>query len=188
MAPASVLSRPQPERGEKTRTPGEPPDHALGRSRGGIGSKLHVVWDSLGTITAFRLTAGNVNECTAFVALMESVSVPSGHGRPRKRPRRLAGDKGYSTRAIRAWCSKHNVRAVIPERRDQIEQRKRRPGRKPAFDREQYRRRNIVERAVGWLKNQRRIATRSEKRAVHYESMITIALVARYATKLPDTT
>jgi len=42
MAPASVLSRPQPERGEKTRTPGEPPDHALGRSRGGIGSKLHV--------------------------------------------------------------------------------------------------------------------------------------------------
>jgi transposase len=147
-----------------------------------------VVWDSLGTITAFRLTAGNVNECTAFVALMESVSVPSGHGRPRKRPRRLAGDKGYSTRAIRAWCSKHNVRAVIPERRDQIEQRKRRPGRKPAFDREQYRRRNIVERAVGWLKNQRRIATRSEKRAVHYESMITIALVGRYATKLSDTT
>lgn len=119
---------------------------------------------------------------------MESVSVQSGHGRPRKRPKRLAGDKGYSTRAVRAWCRKHHVQAVIPERSDQIEQRKRRPGRKPVFDREQYRRRNIVERAVGWLKNQRRIATRSEKLAVHFEAMITIALVARYATKLSDTT
>jgi Transposase DDE domain. len=147
-----------------------------------------VVCDSRGTITAFRLTAGNVNECTEFVPLMESVCVSSSHGRPRKRPKRLAGDKGYSTQAIRAWCRKHRVRAVIPERRDQIEQRRRRPGRRPVFDREQYRRRNIVERAVGWLKNLRRIATRSEKLAVHFEAMVTIALVARYATKLSDTT
>ena len=61
--------------------------------------------------------------------------------------------------------------------------------RPPRFDRTLYRRRNIIERAVGWLKNLRRIATRSEKLAVHYHSMVTIALIARYATKhLSDTT
>lgn len=62
------------------------------------------------------------------------------------------------------------------------------PVRRPVFDREQYRRRNIIEHAVGGLKNLRRIATRPEKLAVHFEAMITIALVARYATKSSDTT
>ncbi len=74
-------------------------------------------------------------------------------------------------------------------RKDQLEQRRKRAGRKPTFDREQYRRRNVVERAVGWLKNLRRIATGSQKLATRFSAMITIALVARYATKyLSDTT
>lgn len=74
-------------------------------------------------------------------------------------------------------------------RKDQLEQRRKRAGHKPAFDREQYRRRNVVEHAVGWQKNLRRIATRSERLATHFCAMITIALVTRYATKyLSDTT
>lgn len=145
--------------------------------------------DSQGIITAFRLTAGQTNECTEFVPLMEAVSILTGLGRAKRRPKRVAADKGYSTRAIRSWCRKHHVRAVIPERTDQIEQRKKRPGRKPAFERDQYRRRNVVERAVGWLKNLRRVATRSDKLARSFESWITVALVARYATRyLSDTT
>lgn len=130
----------------------------------------------------------NVNECTEFEPLMESIRVPTGHGPPKRRPRRVAGDKGYSTRAIRSWCRAHRVGAVIPERVDQLERRKRTSGRPLKFDREAYRRRNIVERSIGWMKNLRRIATRSEKLAVHFESMVTIALVARYAGLLSDTT
>lgn len=120
---------------------------------------------------------------------MERLAIRSPHGPPKRRPRRVVGDKGYSTRSIRAWCRRHRVRAVIPERTDQQAQRQRRPGRRPRFDREAYRRRNIIERAVGWLKHLRRLATRAEKLATHFAAMVTIALVARYAARyLSDTT
>jgi transposase len=130
-----------------------------------------------------------VNECEVFIELMEDLAIRSPQGPPRRRPKQVVGDKGYSTRAIRAWCRRRRVRAVIPQRTDQLAQRRRHPGRPLAFDRAAYRRRNIIERAVGWLKQLRRLATRAEKLARHFAAMITIALVARYATRyLSDTT
>ena len=145
--------------------------------------------DAQGIIGAFQVTAGNVNECTVFPALMQAVAIRSAGGRARRRPRCVAGDKGYSTPAIRRWCRAHRVRAVIPERSDQLAQRSHRRGRKPAFDPVAYRRRNVVERAVGWLKNLRRIATRAEKLATHFAAIVTIALIGRYAGRcLPDIT
>lgn len=130
------------------------------------------------------MSAGNLNECTEAIPLLESVAI----GR-RSRPRSLAGDKGYSTRAIRAWCRRHHLKAVIPERVDQLEQRRDRHHRSLAFDSSMYRRRNVIERTVGWMKHLRRIATRSEKLALNFEAMVTVALIARYATVyLSDTT
>lgn len=166
----------------------EPADHALGRSRGGWGSKLHIACDRAGVVVGFRVTAGQINECTEFVPLLESVAIRRADGPPLRRPDAIAGDKGYSTVAIRAWCRAHRVRAVIAERDDQRERRAHRPGRKPAFDREEYRERNIVERVIGWLKNLRRIACRAEKLAVRYAGMVTVALIARTATALSDIT
>jgi transposase len=143
-----------------------------------------VLCDSHGIITAFRITAGNINECTEAIPLLESIFI----GR-RSRPRHLAGDRGYSTRAIRAWCRRRHMKAVIPERVDQLEQRRRHGGRPLVFNASLYRRRNVIERAVGWMKNLRRIATRSEKLAMNFEAMFTVALIARYATRyLSDTT
>lgn len=107
----------------------------------------------------------------------------------RRRPRQLLGDKAYSTRAIRAWATQHHLHLVVPERRDQIAQRQHRPGRKPHFERETYRARNVIERAVGWLKRYRRLATRSEKLAVCFHAAICLALTATYAAKyFSDTT
>lgn len=166
----------------------EPADHALGRSRGGWGSKLHVVCDRAGLVVGFRVTAGQVNECTEFVPLLEGIAIRRAEGPPLRRPAAIAGDKGYSTQAIRAWCRAHRVRAVIAERDDQRARRAHRPGRKPNFDREQYRGRNIVERVIGWLKNLRRLAFRAEKLAVRYAGMVTLALIARTATGLSDST
>jgi transposase len=77
---------------------------------------------------------------------------------------------------------------VIAERDDQRAQRAHRPGRKPAFDRAQYRERNVVERVIGWLKNLRRLAFRAEKLAVRYAGMVTLALIARTAARLSDIT
>jgi transposase len=107
----------------------------------------------------------------------------------RRRPACLVGDKAYSTRPIRAWARRHHVQLIVPERVDQIAQRAHRPGRKPRFDRAVYRGRNIVERAVGWLKRWRRLATRADKLAVCYHAASCVVLATRYAAMpFSDTT
>ncbi len=81
------------------------------------------------------------------------------------------------------------MQLVVPERVDQIEQRSHRPGRKPRFERAVYRARNVVERAVGWLKRWRRVATRAEKLAVTYRGAVCLVLAATYSAKyFSDTT
>ncbi len=97
-------------------------------------------------------------------------------GRPHPRPERLAADKGYSFERIRTWLRQHRIEAVIPERADQ---RKHRHGPAPHFDRKAYRRRNIIERCIGWLKESRRIVTRFEKLALNFAAMIKLAMIDR---------
>ena len=52
------------------------------------------------------------------------------------------------------------------------------------FDKASYRRRSIVEQVIGWLKECRRVATRYEKRAIHYLSMVKLAMIGRYLRKI----
>jgi transposase len=92
-----------------------------------------------------------------------------GRGRPRLRPRRVAGDKAFTGRPVRSFLRPRGVGAVIPTQRKE----RRRPG----FDRDAYRRRNRVERLINRLKQFRRIATRYEKRAVNYAAMLTIGMI-----------
>ena len=96
-------------------------------------------------------------------------------GRPRKRPEHLLADRGYSFEGCRQVLRRRGIPHTIPERKDQKERRAGRPGRRPSFDREAYRRRNVVERCVNRLKQWRAIATRYEKRAVNYRAMVIIA-------------
>lgn len=106
-----------------------------------------------------------------FETLMDTVKI----GR-RRRPLAIAGDKAYDLPRIRRWCQRHRVRAVIPEK-NKPHGRKR--GRPPVLDEAAYCRRNVVERCIGWLKICRRIATRSEKLALHYLAMVKLAMVQR---------
>ncbi|MDP9843474.1 transposase [Streptosporangium lutulentum] len=103
-----------------------------------------------------HLTGGNVADCTAFEAVMAALRLPRrGAGRPRTRPDGLLGDKGYSSKKIRAYLRRRGIKAVIPERKDQLANRKRKGGqggRPPAFDRQSYKQRNLVERCFGKLK------------------------------------
>ena len=108
---------------------------------------------------------------------MDAVRIPQELGRPRHRPERVAGDKGYSYPRVRMWLRNHKIKAVIPQRSDQIKYHR---GRPLNFDREAYRRRNIVERCIGWLKECRRLATRFEKLAVNFLAMVKLAIIARY--------
>ena len=143
---------------------------ALGRSRGGFSTKLHVRAEGRGKPLVLLITAGQRHEQTAFEPLMTQGAVKRrGAGRPRLRPRRVVGDKGYSSKRIRSYLRQRGSGVVIPRRKDE-----RRRGR---FDKAAYRQRNVVERLIARLKQFRRVATRYEKRAANYRGMLTLAAI-----------
>ncbi|WSJ34416.1 IS5 family transposase [Streptomyces subrutilus] len=164
----------------------EPGDHALGRSRGGLTTKVHLVADGRCRPLAVLLSAGQRNDALFFEAVMARVRVPrTGPGRPRTRPDQVSADRAYSSRAIRTHLRARGIRALIPEPSDQVANRKRRGragGRPPAFDSEDYKIRNTVERCIARLKQWRGIAMRTDKLAVHYEAALTVAAIAIWAT------
>lgn len=128
-----------------------------------------------------QVTPGQTHESAAFEQAVEAVRI----GR-RRRPRRIAGDKGYDIPRIRRCLRRRRIGAVIPEKH---KPHGRKPGRPPAFDRDAYRRRNVIERCIGWLKHARRIATRYEKTAVNFLAMLKLAMIQHYfKTHLRDTT
>jgi transposase len=103
-------------------------------------------------------------------------------GRRRKRwskkhrPSKLAGDKGYSSKRVRDFIREQKIKPVIPHKDNE----KARHDPNVVFDKEAYRQRHVVEQAVGWLKECRRIATRFEKLAVHFLGMLELAMIRRY--------
>lgn len=121
--------------------------------------------DAQGVPLGALVTAGQSHESRSFESVMDTVRI----GR-RRRPDAVAGDKGYSYPRIRRWCARRGIQAVIPTRKDQP--------REP-FSRRKYRRRNTVERCIGWLKCCRRIATRHEKLATSFKAMVTLAMIQR---------
>ena len=150
----------------------EPEDHALGRSRGGFGTKLHLVVDGHGIPLAAVVSPGQRHESKFVDPVLRAVHLrrPGGRGgRPRTKPRRLAGDKGYSYKVVRRYLRRRGIQAVIPTRKDQRAN--------PRFDKATYRRRNIIERLVGWMKENRRLATRYEKLAVNYLALVKLAMI-----------
>ena len=153
-----------------------PPEEALGRSKGGFSTKLHLCCDGKGRPLSLVLTGGQRHESTQLEALLDEIRIPrTGRGRPRKRPDHLIADKGYSYPTCRDLLRRRSIAHTIPERRDQRERREKRPGRKPSFEKETYQRRNVVERCVSKLKQWRAIATRYDKRAVNYRAGVIVA-------------
>ena len=145
-------------------------NQALGRSRGGFSSKLHFLTDGAGTPLGVTVTAGQTNEPHEFENLMSTVP-PTWLRDPQWRPGAIAGDKGYSAGYIRDWLRKREVEDVIARRKNET--------RSEQFDKQLYRRRNVVERAIGWLKENRRIATRYDKKAASYLAAVKIAIIRK---------
>ncbi len=106
--------------------------------------------------------------------------LPGLSGRPRTRPRHLAGDKAYSYRPVSAYLRRRRIRPVIPPRKGGSMGK----GCPRAFDPDLYRRRNAIERCVGWLKGCRSIATRHEKLAVNFAVMVKLAFLRQYLRTL----
>jgi transposase len=145
-----------------------------------------VVTDGNGTPLSVQVTPGQAHESSVFEETVDAVRIAQPIGPPRTRPLRIAGDKAYDIPRVRRWLRDHRIAAVIPEK---SKPHGRKPGRPPNFDREAYRRRNVIERCIGWLKHARRIATRYEKTAVNFLAMLKLAMIQHYfKTHLRDAT
>ncbi|NBA93555.1 IS5 family transposase [Pseudomonas sp. R5(2019)] len=154
----------------------EPSDHALGRSRGGLTTKIHMLCDANGVPLRFLLPGGQASDIAYAQPLLDEVCIPSLRGRPRKRCRWLLADKVYAAEALRRYCDHYRIQPVIPLR---TMKRKPKPGLPRLFDRPKYRQRNIIERMFGWLKENRRIVTRFDKLAKSFAAMVSLACAMR---------
>ncbi len=154
---------------------------ALGRSRGGLSTKVHLVADQRCRPLALVTTVGQRHDAVAFELVLGKLAVRRpGPGRPRTRPDDVLADKAYSSKAIRQHLAKRGIKAVIPTKADQDAARARkgcRGGRPPAFDPDRYKGRNTVERAVNKLRATRAVATRYDKRDYMYRGTLAVASI-----------
>lgn len=166
----------------------EPPDHAIGRSRGGLTTKIHALVDGNQRPLVLMLGAGQGGDSPMFENLMEAVKVKRpGPGRARTRPDRAMADKAYSSKAIRKYLRDRGIECVIPEKEDQKGNRKRNcsaGGRPVSYDSEAYKRRNVVERSFNTLKQWRSLATRYDKLALTYRSAAVLQAVVIWSAAL----
>jgi transposase len=121
-----------------------------------------------------EVTPGQEHESTQAAPLLDGVRIRGKPGPPRQRFERIAGDKAYDSEAIRGDIRRRRSEPVISHRR-------RPDGTYPpsaeGFDKETYRRRNVVERLIGKLKEFRRIATRYDKLAESFKCFILLGFI-----------
>ena len=149
----------------------------MGRSRGGLTCKIHVLCDGEGHPLTFRLTAGQVHESSVLdgVLIGADGQLFDDDDEPIAWPVALAADKGYRADWIDAYLLDLGITPVIPSKVNED-----RDARPVKFDKTTYRDRNIIERLIGWRKECRRVFSRFEKTAKNFTGMIKMAFIQRY--------
>lgn len=128
----------------------------MGRSRGGLTTKLHAVGDGRGDPIRFGLTGGETADISSAETMLEGLEAM-----------RFIADKGYDSDALTAWIQAKDAECVIPPRKNRKNPR--------PYDRQAYRSRNLIERLFNKLKQFRRIATRYDKTAVSFLGFVHLA-------------
>jgi len=131
---------------------------ALGRSRGGFGSKIHAVVNSFGQPVKLHLTGSEAADSPQLPGLIAGVKSEV-----------VLADKGYDSDANRAAIRQQGAQPCIPPRKNRKEP--------IPYDRHLYGARNVVERYFGRIKQYRRVATRFDKRARNYLGFVWFATI-----------
>ncbi|EOL8851569.1 IS5 family transposase [Klebsiella michiganensis] len=166
--------------GAKKKHPDELDEHGLGRSRGGFGTKVHLATDSTGLPLSLFLSGGQSHESRYAETLLNRVGVIRRNGHLKCRPKAVLADKGYSSQSLRHHLKIKGIKAVIPFKSNEKASR---DGRRKLNVR-LYKKRNVVERCFAILKENRRIATRSEKTARNYLSMLKLGAIRLFLRRL----
>lgn len=129
----------------------------MGRSRGGLTTKIHALVDANGNPIALKLSEGQAHDGRSAADLLDSVK--AGHV--------LLADRGYDSDALRAAMAERGAWANIKPMPNRVNV--------PAFSAWLYRWRNLVERFFSKLKHFRAVATRFEKHDANYLALIKLA-------------
>jgi transposase len=128
----------------------------VGRSRGGLTTKIHLVADSAGRPLRFLLTPGQAADITSAPELLAGLKAKA-----------VIADKGYDSRTLRDLVRAKRMRVVIPSKANRK--------RAIRYDKEIYKQRNLVERCFNKLKHFRRISTRFDRLDCHFMGALHLA-------------
>lgn len=131
---------------------------ALGRSRGGFSTKIHILVDALGNPVKFVLTAGQEADVTQAGPLID------GH-----KAGAFLLDKAYDSDAVVAAAKRQGAEAVIPSKKNRKVPRD--------YDKHLYKERKKVEWFINLIKQYRRVATRYEKSARNFLGFVHVVSI-----------
>lgn len=135
---------------------GEHFNQEIGRSKGGLTTKIHAVVDGLSNPLRIHLTAGNVNDIVSACGLIEDLLA-----------NKLLADRAYDANKLLALTEHQNYTVVIPPMPGRLVQRE--------YDTHTYKERHLIECFFAKLKSFRRVATRYDKLAITFKTAVMLA-------------
>ena len=137
-------------------------DVCIGRTRGGKNTKIHALVNREGIPVCLSLSAGNCADCDQAIPLLQKLGKIKGSN--------VLGDRAYGAKKIRLYLTEQGAQYTIPPTKNLLHPWK--------YDRQTYKRRNVIERCFCRLKDFRRIATRYDKRADSFQAFLFLAASA----------
>jgi len=138
-------------------------DQDMGRTKGGLNTKIHAAVDKEGNPAVLILGPGQEADISMAEEIASSMDLEE-----------LVADKGYDSDSFRAWLTERGVASCIPPRSNRLNP--------SPYSKRTYRKRHVVENFFERIKRFRRVATRYDKLSTTYFGFVCLAVVVSYST------